>query len=364
LNPTIRKMILFTALALVAMPSLAPRAQKGTPAATAAACVATPPAGPATDTNVRQQVILDEMRGHLLASLQLWQAGSFEQASVHAAHPAQELLPALAGDLRHACLLDGLTKALTGYFELSSGPGDAGKHDAAHNAILSMLDQASATLIPAQARSDPAFNFRVIAALLSDVQKEYAESFKDGKIAQLPEYQDSVGFYQAARARYDSIKAALAPELAQSLDANWTTLSAALQTVKAPDQPADPSAISGAVDSLIKAGAKALNVSVETKLTPLEYLNNAQRALQEAMELYEKGDKDEAYEEAASAYLEQFENAEPALMAKDKELMETIEGQMKDFRDAIKAGKPVDEVRDLLSKINANIEKAMALLSQ
>ena len=40
--------------------------------------------------------------------------------------------------------------------------------------------------------------------------------------------------------------------------------------------------------------------------------------------------------------------------------METIEGQMKDFRDAIKAGKPVDQVRGVLSKINANIAKARA----
>jgi hypothetical protein len=355
---------LFGALALVAVaPCLSIRAQDGTPAATAAACVAAPPRDQVTDANVRQQVILDEMRGHLLASLQLWQAGDFPQASVHASHPAQELLPAVAGDLRRACLLDGLTKALTGYFELSSGPAEKATVEKAHGAILAMLEQASAALIPAPARSDPGFSFRVIAALLSDVQKEYAESFKDGKIAAPEEYEDSVGFYQVARARYDAIKSSLPPDLDKSLEPNWNTLAGALQNVKAPDKPVDPAAVAGAVDNLTKAGAKALNVSLDTKLTPLEYLNNAQHALQEAMELYEDGKTEEAYEEAASAYLDHFENAEAALAAKDKELMETIEGQMKEFRDAIKAGKPVDEVKAILAKINPNIQKAIDLLS-
>ncbi len=344
-------------------PSLSIHAQDSTPAATAAACAATPPAGPATDANVRQQVILDEMRGHLFASLQLWQADNYPQASVQAGLPVQELLPALAGDLRRVCLLDGLTKALTGYFELSSGPGDKANVEKAHGAILALLDQASMALIPPQARIDQGFNFRVIAGVLSDVQKEYAESFKDGKIARLPEYQNSVGFYQVARARYDSIRPALAPDLDKSLEPDWNTLSTALQGVNASDKLTDPATVAGAVDTLIKIGAKALNVPVETKSTPLEYLNNAQRALQEAMGLYEKGEKDDAYEEAASAYLDQFENAETALAAKDKELMESIEGQMKDFRDAIKAGKSVDEVRGILSRINVNIQKAMDVLS-
>ena len=91
--------------------------------------------------------------------------------------------------------------SLTGYFELSSGPGDTANVENAQTAILAMFDQASLALIPAQARTDPGFNFRVIAGLLSDVQKEYAESVKDGKIAQLPEYQNSFGFCQVARAR-------------------------------------------------------------------------------------------------------------------------------------------------------------------
>src|SRR5262249_49424971 len=125
-----------------------------------------------------------------------------------------------------------------------------------------------------------------------------------------------------------------------------------------------PAKLSGAVDSLNKTVAEALKITLEAKLTPLEYLTNAHHTLMEAVALYEKGEQDEAYEEAASAYLDQFENVEGPLAEKDKELMETIETQMKAIRDAIKAGKPVSEVQALLGEITPNMEKAIALLSQ
>jgi putative sterol carrier protein len=359
--------MILAVLTLIAVPGVMLNAEGGTPAATAAACTPVTPADPVSDSHVRQQVILDEMRGHLLVSLALWQAGNYPHATVHAAHPADKLIPVITGDLRRACLLDGLTKALTGYIELASKAGDKANVEKSHGAILAMLDQASAGMISPGARGDAGFNFRVIAGLLADAQKEYAESFKDGKIVEVLDYQDSVGFYQAARARYDAIKPALAksiPDLDKSLEPNWQTLADALKDVNPPEKPADPKSIADAVANLSSAGAKALNITLETKLTPIEYLNNAQHDLAEALALYEKGESDAAYEEAASAYLDQYENAEVALAAKDKELMETIEGQMKDFRDAIKAGKPVDEVKAILAKINPNIEKAIALLSE
>ncbi len=361
-------MVLSVLLTLVSLvPHVALRAQDGTPAATMSGCVPTVSVGPSSDANVRQQVILDEMRGHLLVSLDLWQAGKYAQAAVHAGHPSTELMPVIAGDLRRACLFDDFTKALTGYVELASKAGDKAPVEKAQGAILAMLDQVSASMIPADSRSDLVFNFRVVAGVLSDVHSEYVESYKDGKIAVAADYEDSVGFYQVASARYDAIKAALMqkyPDLAKALEPSWKALSDALSSVKAPESPVDPKAVSGAVDGLTNTVAKTLNVTLEAKFTPLEYLNNAQRGLNEALELYEKGENDDAYEEAASAYLDQFENAEVPLAARDKELMETIEGQMKDFRDAIKAGKPAADVKALLAKITPNIDKAISLLSQ
>jgi len=363
-----RQVVLLILLVLAAgFPHSSLLAQGGTPAATSAACVPAPvPTGPASDANVRQQVILDKMRGHLLVSLMLWQTGVYDQASQHANHPSSELFTVIRGDLQRVCLTDDMIKALASYTALASKAGDKTATQQAHAAALAVLDRASAALIPADARPDPAFNLRVIAALLTDAQQEYAEAAKDGKIVEAVEYQDSMGFYLAAKARYVTIQPAVTqqyPDLDKQMTALWTSLAELYPDVKPPAQAADPAKLTKANQDLCAAVTKTFNITLDTKLSPVEYLTNTQHALMEALELYEKGQVDEAYEEAASAYLDQFENAEAALSAKDKALMETIETQMKDFRDAIKAKKPLAEVKTLLDKINPNLDKAITLLS-
>jgi hypothetical protein len=325
------------------------------------------PSGQGGNEDVRKQVILDKIRGHLLLTLPLRELGDYEKAAMHAGHPVAELLAIISGDLRRACFLDTLTKALLGYANLMGKDSDKAVVEQTHKALLATLDDASARLISDAVRSDPVFNFRVVAGVLIDSQQEYAEAYKDGKIVETIEYQDSMGFYLVAKARYDSIRARLS-ELTngadKAADPYWATLADAyVSGVQPPDKPAEPAKLSSAVDSLNSTLAQALKITLEARLTPLEYLTNAQQELMEALELYEKGSQNEAYEAAASAYLDQFENVEGPLAEKDKELMEAIETQMKDFRDAIKAGKPVSEVRALLAQITPNIEKAIALFS-
>ncbi len=366
---TTHKLIMFVLLLLfvTAVPRTPLQAQGGTPAATSSACVAAPvPAGPANDASIRQLVILDKMRGHLLVSLPLWQAGVYDQASQHASHPSSELLTVIRGDLKRVCLIDNVTKALMDYVALASKAGDKTATQQAHAAAIALLDRASAALIPADARPDPAFNLRVIVALLSDAQREYTESYKDGKIAVAIEYQDSMGFYLAAKARYVTIQPTVTqkyPDLDKQMIVVWTALAELYPDVKPPAQAVDPTKLTKATQDLSAAVAKTFNITLDAKLSPIEYLTNTQHILLEALELYEKGQVDEAYEEAAEAYLEQFENAEVALSAKDKALMETLEDQLKDFRDAIKAKKPLIEVKALLNKISPNLDKAIALLS-
>lgn len=351
--------VLFSALFATPRPAI--RAQSGTPD-----CAPATPSGQGGNEDVRRQVILDKIRGHLLLTLPFRDLGDYEKAAMHAGHPIEELLPIIAGDLRRACFQDTLTKALLGYANLMGKDSDKTVVEQTQKALLATLDDASARLISETVRNDPVFNFRVVAGVLMDSQQEYAEGYKDGKIVAAIEYQDSMGFYMAAKARYDSIRARLS-ELTnsadKSADPSWATLAEAYVSVQPPDKPADPAKLSSAVDGLTSTIAQALKITLEAQLTPLEYLTNARSSLMEALELYKNGNKDEAYEEAASAYLDQYENVEGPLAEKDKELMQTIETQMKAFRDAIKAGKPDAELQLLLTKITANIDKAIALFS-
>ncbi|MCC7448510.1 MAG: hypothetical protein IT324_13905 [Anaerolineae bacterium] len=362
-----KSVVLLMLLVCVAIPHSAAQSQDGTPAATRSACIPAPvPAGPASDANVRQQVTLDKMRGHLLVSLMLWQTGAYDLASQHASHPTSELITIIRGDLRQVCLLDDTISVLAGYVALAGKAGDKTVTQQAHAAALAILDRASAALIPAEAQPDPAFNLRVIAALLTDAQQEYAEAYKDGKIVEAIEYQDSMGFHLAAKARYVMIQPMVTqqyPDLDKQMTALWASLAELYPDVKPPAQATDPAKLATANQDLSAAITKTFNITLDTKLSPVEYLTNTQHTLMAALELYEKGQADDAYEEAASAYLDQFENAEAALSAKDKALMETIEVQMKDFRDAIKAQKPLAEVQAILDKINPNLDKAITLLS-
>ncbi len=363
-----RRLSVLGVVTLLLLAILAPRtlAQSGTPAATACAPA---PSGPAGDAQVRQQVILDEMKAHLQLSLSLWKLINHSLAAVHASHPSGELMAVLSGDLKRVCLLDALTAALTRYTALSSQEGDVAAVSQAQADALALIDQADVALIPADARADLVFNFRVMDALLEDAHTEYTEGYQDGKIdpAKLVEYQDAVGFYQVALAHYQAIQPAVVkqyPDLDKTLADYWTTFASAYPGVLPPDQPVDPATVDSAVDGWATTVEKALNVSLKVPSTPLESVNRAYADLVEAADLYAAGKTDEAYEEAASAYLDQFENAEAALSVKDKELMETLEQQMKDFRDAIKAGKSIDEVKTLLAAIQKNIEKATALLNE
>lgn len=370
LNRITRNLILLSIALLMALiyitPYTALGAQNGTPAATMATCV-TEATGPAMDVNVRQQVILDKMRGHLLVSLSLWEKGNYDLAQAHSNQPIQELLSVIRGDLKRICLADQLTTMLASYSTFTTKAGGKPTVEKAYQDILTTLDQSSSKLIPATSQKDATFNFRVIAGMLDAAQTEYTEAIANGKVVKVPEYQNGMGFTLVALARYQGIQAVVKEKYADldtTLTSYWKTLRDAYQDVNPPDKPVDPVSLSKAAAGIKAAASKALNVALETPLTPLEYLSNARSGLNDAIDLYANGNADAAYETAASAYLDQYEHTETLLATKDKNLMSAIEAQMKDIRDAIKANKPLDEVKALLKPVLDNLDKASALLSQ
>lgn len=85
--------------------------------------------------------------------------------------------------------------------------------------------------------------------------------------------------------------------------------------------------------------------------------------LQEATTLYEKGEKEKAYQKAVEAYLEGFELAEPALFAKDITFGRDLEAKFTQFRSSIKRGDPLKEIQRLYQEIDAGFVRASELLS-
>ncbi|HEV8343302.1 MAG TPA: cytochrome c, partial [Candidatus Binatia bacterium] len=89
----------------------------------------------------------------------------------------------------------------------------------------------------------------------------------------------------------------------------------------------------------------------------------ARTLLSEAMGLYEKGEKEKAYQKAVEAYLEGFELAEPALFARNLSFGRDLESKITSFRSALRRGDAVGEVRKLYQEIDAGLTQASQLLS-
>jgi high-affinity iron transporter len=89
----------------------------------------------------------------------------------------------------------------------------------------------------------------------------------------------------------------------------------------------------------------------------------ARTLLKEALALYEKHEKDKAYEKAVAAYLDAFERVEADLFARDLSFGRALEGQFTAFRNAIKRGGDVSEVRRLHDQLAAGLDRAAQLLA-
>jgi high-affinity iron transporter len=92
-------------------------------------------------------------------------------------------------------------------------------------------------------------------------------------------------------------------------------------------------------------------------------LITARTLLQEATALYERGEKEKAYQKAIDAYLEGFELAEPALFAKDFTFGRDLEANFTQLRSSIKRGDDLREVQKLYQEIDAELIRAAELLS-
>ena len=85
--------------------------------------------------------------------------------------------------------------------------------------------------------------------------------------------------------------------------------------------------------------------------------------LTESLAAYRAGDRQHAGELALSAYLDGFEPVEPALGARDRTLMERIEGAMGDYRAAIQSGENLDALANRVRVLDDLFDDAEASLS-
>ncbi|WP_439361620.1 FTR1 family protein [Bradyrhizobium sp. DASA03007] len=92
-------------------------------------------------------------------------------------------------------------------------------------------------------------------------------------------------------------------------------------------------------------------------------LSRVRGRLTESLAAYRAGDRQHAGELALSAYLDGFEPVEPALGARNRALLERIEGAMGDYRAAIQSGENADALADRVQVLDDLFDDAEASLS-
>jgi hypothetical protein len=304
---------------------------------------------------------LYQMKGHLISSQKLW-AQQDPMAAAHAAHPQSELFALVADDLKakapgHETRLE---KALSLLPKLvAENITSTNEIQAAYDAAFTAIDEAVATLA-GDARHDPAFVARIIAKLLEGASEEYAEAVQEDQLHNLEEYQDAYGFLQVASQLFgaiaEEIRAANVKEHAE-LEKAFKELHNWLPDVATPPKPlADPSLVTTTVKTARIELAEVFGFTL-TEIAQEDRLAFIRERITQALQEYEKGEMDEAYELAASAYLDGFEHLEGELLGKDPKLVETLELQFKTLRDQIRAGVSLNELRAIQAEIEVNLIK-------
>ena len=116
----------------------------------------------------------------------------------------------------------------------------------------------------------------------------------------------------------------------------------------------------------VVAGCGGSDESEEESSTPAEAvveIGEVKKLLGTAVDQVREGDTEAADETVGDAYLEHFEHVEGPLGEKDHELMEELEEAIStDLRNDIKDGKPAAAIQSEVDAIEADLDKAVAVL--
>ncbi|MFN3477390.1 MAG: hypothetical protein ACK4Z6_07580 [Candidatus Methylomirabilales bacterium] len=195
-----------------------------------------------TDEQAEFATNVEKMKGHLLVSRELYAIGQAAYAAIHAAHPVQELWPLLRGPLTQASSeLAGRVGALLEkpVREIDAG-APAKRYEDTVKQLVAVLDEAVRRMVPDEILRNLAFRGKVLQKLIEDAEEEYEEGVKEGKIAQIVEYQDAYGFFHRAKTLFQEMAGRLQgkdPKAAKEIESTLAIPAKGFASVMPPATP-------------------------------------------------------------------------------------------------------------------------------
>lgn len=201
------------------------------------------------------------LEGHLLVGRRLLEANQSRLAVPHFGHPIRELYTWLEPRIarRGVPQFERELDAMEAFAE-AGGTGTGGTFGPAWTSLQPKLTAAK-NAVPASRRDSPRFMLEHVAMMVYDVSSDYGESIERGRIVNIVEYHDSMGFlmYSAAVAAEQEKRGPSAAE--------WREAAAVIEELRAkvyPEllpssrPPASISSVRGRYDQIRAIAARAI----------------------------------------------------------------------------------------------------------
>jgi hypothetical protein len=214
------------------------------------------------DERARWVADVEQAKGHLLASREVYRRGQHVRAGVHAAHPIHELgyrlwRPVSRVDKELGTVVQTALKEPGRAVEARMPTRE---YDALVDRTLALLDRAVARVLPEAMRADPRFQARVIQGLLVAIDEEYGEAIAEGRVVLEIEYQDAWGFFQRLEALWQGLRRQLKGPAATvaTVDEQMTLLRSAVPAIETPATPVAVERVKAALDAIAAALTKSI----------------------------------------------------------------------------------------------------------
>ncbi|HUR16627.1 MAG TPA: hypothetical protein VMZ33_05040, partial [Candidatus Limnocylindrales bacterium] len=340
-------------------------APRTTPAGSVGQPTAAPTTAALTEEVVSVGAALALMRGHHIAARELFASGDASGALAHATHPVAEILDSVRGDI-DAKNGDAAALGVALQLVISAAQGDS------EAALGTAIDGAAVVMDAAEQAvagslvSDTAYAGSVIAATLDTAGHEYAEAVTESGIGELIEYQDAYAFTRQAAADYAEIAAPIGaghPAEAAEIDEAFEVLGVALPGVQPPATIAAVEDVEAAAELIAHELEEVVGALPVSESDPAAEQAAIEGLLDEISELVAGGDRVQAAEVAAEAYLDHYEVIEAAVIAAAPDINDELEPLLgAGLRQQINAGATVEEIDGTIARVKALLGQAIEAL--
>lgn len=310
---------------------------------------------------------LAQIRGHHLVSLELYETGDEEAATVHARHPVEEILTSVQSELEEHDpeVGDELANAL----QEGVDAVDAGKPPqevaSAYDRAAELTQEALRSVVGERA-SEASYQGSVVAALLATSAHEYEEAIGDEEVRLLPEYQDGYAFLSEAKRLYQDFATevkAVSTEEAEEIDEAFEVLDAAMPSVDPPRELSDKPDVEAAAELIAHELEETVDAEPVEESDPAEIVERIEELLTEIEKTYAAGDAEAAAELSAEAYLENYEVIEADVIELAPEINDELEPLLgAELREQIQAGASEQEIEQTTSRARELLREALEVL--